>query len=206
MTRKRRIETADEPVLAFHLRVRHGTVLQGGKHDLRSERQRCDDGPRSQRAVIRTIRHASRDIPKEAPCDSSRSARRRTRAVTRRDAPGVLAIVAEALGIPNGVLLVHVGCATAVLEVVNRLPAHEGILDAAEVNPQVGELMHEQRGAVKKFVAVQPLPAIGRRPGEIALLGQGVRRRAKAEHVQNQRLVISLPAMSQEAGFRLPPM
>ena len=30
--------------------------------------------------------------------------------------------------------------------------------------------MHEQRGAVKTFVAVQPLPAIGRRPSEIALL------------------------------------
>ncbi len=42
MTRKRRIETAHEPVLAGHLRVRHGTVLKSGKHDLRSERQRCE--------------------------------------------------------------------------------------------------------------------------------------------------------------------
>ena len=142
----------------------------------------------------------------EAPCDASHSTCRRSRAVTRRDAPGVLAIAAEAPRIPNGVLLVHVGCATAVLEVVHRLAAHEGVLDAAEVHPHVGELMHEQRGAVQKLVAVQSLPAIRRRPCEIAFLGQGVRRRAKAEHVQNQRLVVSLPVIGQEAGFRLPPV
>jgi hypothetical protein len=65
---------------------------------LPSERQRCDDRPRRQRAIVRTIGHASRDISKEAPCDSSHSARRRTRAVARRDAPGVLAIVAKAFG------------------------------------------------------------------------------------------------------------
>ena len=104
MSRKRRIETADEPILAFDLWVHHGTVLQGRKHDLRSERQRRDDGPRSQRAVIRTIRHASREIPMEAPCDAFYSTCRWPRAVTRRDAPGVLAIATEALRISNGVL------------------------------------------------------------------------------------------------------
>src|SRR5688500_11842551 len=58
-TRKRRIETTDEPVFVFHVRVRLGTVREGGKHDLRSEWQRCGDGPRRQRAIIRTIRHAA---------------------------------------------------------------------------------------------------------------------------------------------------
>ena len=181
-------------------------MLQGGKHDLGRKWQRCDDGPWRQRAIIRTVRHASSDVSKEAPRDSSDPARRRSRAVARGDAPSVLTVVAEALRIANAVLLVHIGRATAVLKVVKRLSAHEGILDAAKVNPHVRELMHEQRGAVEKFVAVQLLPAIGRRPREIALRGQGVRWRAEAEHVQDQRLVISLPAIAQEAGFRLPSM
>jgi hypothetical protein len=89
--RKCRIDTADEPILAFHLPVLHRTVLQGGEHDLRGEGQRCDDGPRCQCAIVGTVRHTSRCIPKEAPCDSSHSARGRTRPFARRDAPGVLA-------------------------------------------------------------------------------------------------------------------
>src|SRR5688572_9601326 len=100
-------------------------------------------------------------MSKEAACDSAHSPCCRTRAVTGGDAPGVLAIAAKAFGVSHRVALVDIGGATAVLEVVARLPPHEGILDAAEVNPQVGELMHEERAAVEHVVAVDPLPAIG---------------------------------------------
>src|SRR4029453_14466672 len=87
--------------------------------------------------------------------------RRRTRAVARRDAPDVLAIVAKAPRIPHRVLLVHVCRAAAVFKVVDGVPPHEGILYAAEVDPQMRELVHEQRRAVEKFVTVQTPPAIG---------------------------------------------
>src|SRR5688572_20498008 len=142
--RKRRIEAADETVFVFHIRVRPGTVLQCGKHDLRSERQRRGHGPGRQRAIIGTIRHTSRDISKKASCDSPYAARRRPRAVTGCDAPRVLAIGAKVLRISNRVLLVHVGCAAAVLVVVNCLSANERILEAAYVIPHVREVMHEQ--------------------------------------------------------------
>ena len=134
-SRKRRIETADEPVLAFHLWIRRGTVLQRGKHDLGSKRQRGDDGPRRQRAVVRTIGHPSRPVAEEAPRHAFHAARRRSRAVARRDAPDVLAVVAKVPRIPHRVLLVHVRRAAAVLEVVDGMPPHERILYPAEVDP-----------------------------------------------------------------------
>src|SRR5204862_6534312 len=179
---------------------------QPGNDDIRGDRQEGGDRERCERPIIRPIWHASRGISQEAPCDSPYAACRRPGAVTRCYPPCVLPIVPQGFRITNRVLLVHVGRATAVFEIINGLSAHERILNAAEVNPQVGELVHEKRGAVEKFVAVHLFPAIGRRPRPITLLRQAVRRRTEAEHVQNQRLVVSLPAMSQKAGLWLPPM
>ena len=66
--------------------------------------------------------------------------------------------------------------------------------------------MDKERAGVQELVVVDLPPLVGGGPGGIALLGQRIRRRAKAEQVQEQRLVIALPAIRQEAALRLPPV
>ena len=72
-------------------------MLQRGEHDLGSKRQRGGDGPWRQRAIIgpfgtprASIRGTPRDLRPGASWD---------RTVTRRDAPGMLPVLAEALRI-----------------------------------------------------------------------------------------------------------
>src|SRR5688572_644610 len=181
-------------------------MQQSGQDDLRRKRQRRRDGPRRERAVIRTVRHTAGQVAAKASCKTSDAPGDRAGTVAGGDPPYLLAVIFEAFRIADGVLLLHVGGATAVLEVIARLTAHVGILDAAEVYPDMRQLVHEQRPAVQKFVSVQLLPAIRRRPGAITPRGECMRRRAQAEHIENQGFVVSLPSVLLETGLRLPPV
>src|SRR5207245_4927693 len=60
--------------------------------------------------------------------------------------------------------------------------------------------------SVQAFEAIDLLPLVGRTPCRIALLGQRVRRRAEAQRVQEQGLVVAFPAVLQKAALRLPPV
>src|SRR5688500_12069292 len=57
-----RVDAACQTVLAVHLRKLFERVQRRWQYDFRRKRQRCDDGPRRQRAIVRPVRHASRAI------------------------------------------------------------------------------------------------------------------------------------------------
>jgi hypothetical protein len=59
------------------------------------------------------------------------------------------------LWVANGILLLRVGCAAAVLEVIRSVIPHEGILYVPKVYPNMRELMSEKRVGVKIFVSVK---------------------------------------------------
>ena len=82
----------------------------------------------------------------------------------------------KAAGIADTVLLLDEGGAAAVLEVVDPVFAHECVLDAAKIDPHMGELMREEWSGVQELSAVDGLPLIGRHPCPVALRRKRVRR------------------------------
>ena len=93
-------------------------------------------------------------VVEEAPLDAvDRS--RRPRPVARREPPAQFAVVGKATGFRIAYSLLDIGGPPAVLEVVDPLVAHEGVLDAAEVDPDVRELVGEQRAGVEVFEVVE---------------------------------------------------
>jgi hypothetical protein len=68
------------------------------------------------------------------------------------------------------------------------------------------ELMDEERTGVEKLVPVKLLPLITPGPCRVALCGQRVRRRSKAENVKNQGFVVTLPTILDESAFGFPTM
>ena len=88
--------------------------------------------------------------------------------VTRRQAPAQVTAGFEAERVPGPVLLLHVGRAPAVLEVVALLLAHVGIGDTAKVDPHVGKLVDEEGSRIQVADAVDLFPFIGAAPSLIA--------------------------------------
>ncbi len=137
IARKGRIEAARDAVLAHHLAPFLSEVIEGGQHDLRREGERGDHRPGGERAVVRAVRDAPRVVVVETPRDAFDPARGCAWAIARRDAPTILAVAHELLRITNRILLLHVAGAAAVLEVINSALAHEVVLNAAKVYPDV---------------------------------------------------------------------
>lgn len=176
------------------------------QHDLRGERQRRDHRPGSDRAVVGAVGDPPGAVVEEPPFDAIELADDLARSVTRGDPPAELPILRVAAGVADPVLLLHEGGAPAVLEIIDPLLAHERVLDAAKIDPHVGELMREQRSRVQELGIVDGPPSIGRCPRPIALRGERVRRRSEPEHVQQQRLVIPFPPVRQESTLGSPPV
>ena len=125
-------------------------------------------------------------------------------AVAGRDPPAIRPVALELQRVADRVLPLDIGRPPAVLEVVDPPVAHEGILDAAEVDPDVRELVGEERARVEELVIVDAPPPVGGGPGGIALLGERVGRRPEAEHVEQHGLVVAMPAIGEEAALRRP--
>jgi hypothetical protein len=87
----------------------------------------------------------------------------------------MLSVARKLARIFDGIALLHMGGAPAVLEVVDALVAHERILDSAKVDPDVRELVREQRSRIEVVIAVAVFPSIIRQPGVIAVPRQAVR-------------------------------
>ena len=64
--------------------------------------------------------------------------------------------------------------------------------------------MHEKRPSVQKIVAVHVLPLISRRPCVVTVALERMGRRAERQHVEHDRLVVTLPTVMQESALRLP--
>src|SRR5262249_62131745 len=124
--------------------------------------------------------------------------------VTRGDAPAVLAVAGELERILPRILLMDVGRPPAVLEVVAPVVAHELVLDSAEIDPEMRELVREERPRVQHLVAVDPLPLVGRAVGGVALGWQRERRRAEPEQVEEESLIVPGIGMRDETSLRPP--
>ena len=118
-------------------------------------------------------------------------------AVARGDAPAVLAVAGELERVAARVLLLDVGRLAAVLEVVDVVLAHERVLDAAEVDPEVRELVREQRPGVEELAAVDLLPLVGRAVGGVAL---GRQRETSASRGRAGRAAAPRRSRSRGAG------
>ena len=128
-----------------------------------------------------------------------------TGAVARGDAPAIVAVARELERIVDRVAALHMRRATAVLEIVDALVAHERVLDAAKVDPDVRHLVGEQRSRVEIFEAVAFLPFVGRSPRRDSFrVRQRMRGRAEPQDVQQQRLVVAFPSPRQKSasGFQ----
>src|SRR5262249_7863698 len=81
---------------------------------------------------------------------------------------------------------------------------HEGVTDAAKVDPHVRKLVRKERPRVEQLAVVDRFPLVGRAIGLIAFWRQWMRRRAETENVGQQPLVVALPAVRDESGLRPP--
>src|SRR4029453_4236881 len=106
----------------------------------------------------------------------------------------MLPVALEAQRVPDGILLLHEGRLPAVLEVVAAALAHERVANATEIDPEVRQLVGEQRPGVEQVRAVGFLPLIGCTVRVLALRRKWVSRR--------RRLEISAPTMFVAANPR----
>src|SRR5262245_14410444 len=93
--------------------------------------------------------------------------------VASRETEHVGAIAAEAPRVRRCVGLLCIGRAPAVLEIVDALRAHERVLDAAEIDPDMAVLMNEQGRVVQigQAPAAAPLLIEISRPGRPRIVG-----------------------------------
>ena len=138
-------------------------------------------------------------VPPAADADLARA-----RAVARRQAPAVRAVALEALGIADRVLALHQRRAPAVLEVVDAVAAHEGVLDAAQVDPHVRVLVDEQRAGRQVRMAVDPAPAVAPQPRVVGPARSRVRALPQRKAHHQQRLAVASPVVGQEAALGTP--
>src|SRR5207245_8051293 len=124
-----------------------------------------------------------------------------TGAIASREAPTVLAIADKFEWIEDRVFLLHESRLLAVREVVASAVAHEGITDAAEVDPQVRQVVREQRPRVEQFAPVDVFPGVCSTISDVTLPGKRVRWRAEAEYVEQKRLIVPGPAVRDEAAL-----
>src|ERR1019366_4333578 len=119
------------------------TVVERGQHNLGREWQRRRQSPRRDSTVIGSVWHAAPHIIEELAFDPSHVDGVRTGSFARGQSPAMPAVVCELERVIDGVLTLHIGGAPAVLEIVEALGTHEGVLDAAKVDPDMGELVRE---------------------------------------------------------------
>ena len=190
---------------AFQVDLMH-QIVDCRQHDLRREWQRRHHGPRRDGAVVRSVRYAAPHVVEELPLDAVHLDGVGTGAVARGDPPAIFAIARELERIVDRVPLLHIGCAAGVLEIVDAFVAHERVLNAAKVDPDMRNLMREQRPRVKIVVSVTVFPLVGGSPRGVAALRQRMSGRAESQDIQHQRLVVAFPAPFQESAFGFPPV
>src|ERR1700674_1011159 len=124
------------------------TILECGQYDLGRERQRRHHSPRRKGAVVGSVGHAAPYIVEESALDTTHFDAGGAGALTRGKSPAMRAIAREFERVGDRVLPLHISRAPAVLEIVDALVAHEVVLNATKVDPDMRELVREQRPRV----------------------------------------------------------
>src|SRR4029434_7835605 len=203
---KRLIEGRLESVLRGHPQLHSSKVPHGRNDDFRSKRERGDDDPGSDSAVIWTEWGAPSDVIEELALDAVEYTLPPAGSVGCREAPTVFAVANEIPGIADRVFLLNKRRLPAVFKVVAASRPHEFVADAAKVDPHMRELMGEERPRVKQFTIVDVLPLVSRTIGAITLGRQRMRWRTESEDIEQQAFVIPFPAVLDEPVFRRPPL
>ncbi len=180
--------------------------LQHGQHQLRREGQGRPRRRRADGAVVDHLgeRGAARQVGLEAPLAAVDGERAVHRPVAGGQAPQPRAVAAAAAGIRDGVGVLRERRAARVLEVVEAAGAHDVVLDAAQVEPDVGVLVAEQRREAEVLLALEGAPAVAGGPGRPGVGMRRVRRRGEGEDVQQQRLVVAAPVVAEVAVLGRP--
>src|SRR5687768_5300742 len=135
-------------------------MADGRDDDFRRERQRRDDHPRCDSAIVWAKRRPAGHVAVKLPVHAANDARDPARTISGGEAPTMLTVALKASWVPDRVLLLHKRCVPAVFEVVAFPLAHERVANATEVDPEVRELVREQRPGVEQLAAVDFFPLI----------------------------------------------
>src|SRR6185437_2805925 len=166
--------------------------------------QRRYHRPRRDGAVVRSVWHSAPKVVEEPPLDAVQLDGVGAGAIARRDSPAILAVTRELEWVVDCVFSLHTGCAAGVLEIVDSLVAHERILNAAKIDPDMRNLMREQRPRIKIIVAITTLPFVSGCPRRVAFLRQRMRGRTQSQDIQHERFVVAFPAVLEKSAFGLP--
>ena len=60
----------------------------------------------------------------------------------------MLSVASELAWVFDRIALLHMGGTSTILKIVDVLVAHKGVLNAAKINPDVGQLMREERAGI----------------------------------------------------------
>src|SRR5258705_5479978 len=181
--------------------MRANQLSQRVNDELRRKGQRCSDGAGRERAVIRSVGYTSSFVHPENSINFIDAFGRGSGAVAGAYAPTERSIPCEFLRILFGITAVHVRGAAAVLEIVESLVLHEPIDNSAQIEPAVAELVDKERPHVKVFDSVMLSPVERFLPSAVALRRQREGGRAKCQHVHQQRSVVPLVPITDEAGL-----
>src|SRR5258708_4702186 len=133
--REGRVESVVEPVFVCDLGVTPTNVTNCRQNKLRREGERSQHCRRIYRPVVRSMRHPARDIAAKAAIMAIDPQCPGSGTIARRETPTILAVTFKCMRVAQGVLLLDMGCAPAVLEVIASLLAHEAILEILQLEP-----------------------------------------------------------------------
>ena len=145
---------------------------------------------------------AARGVAVEAPPRAVDRQRRVHRAVAGGESPDAVAVVAPTPRIGDGVGALRERRAARVLEVIDAVRAHDRVLDAAEIDPDVRVLVPEERRELDVVLAVERAPVVGLRvlapgAGSTGWVGE-----PRARTIDDHRLVVAAPVVGDEARLR----
>ena len=126
-----------------------GHCANGGDHDFRSERQGRYYNPWSQRAVVRAKWRPAGTVIVELSLDPVDHSLFPPGTVGCCNPPAEFVVAYEFQRVTSRVLLVNIGCLTTVLEIITVVLPHERVTEAAEIDPEMRELMCEERPGVQ---------------------------------------------------------
>src|SRR5579864_8739692 len=130
-----RIKRGLEPVWILLLQTQCVEVPDRRQHDLRCKWERRNNVPRSDGAIVWSKRHAARKVSKKLAVDTFNPAHGRSGTIACGNSPAVLGVVLELLRILNCVFLLHQRGAAAIFEIIDSLPPHWFVLNAAKIQP-----------------------------------------------------------------------
>lgn len=153
-------------------------IIQRRQHNFRRERQGRNDRPWGDCAVIGTIGHTTCGIIEESTPNAVYFEPAKAGAIARGYSPAAAIIASKFEWIIYRVLLPDISCTATILKIIDTFIAHEVVLNITKINPDMRELMREQRPGIKILITIAVGPCVSGSPRCVAAFRQRKRRRA----------------------------